>query len=173
MKKYAIPFAAIFAFALVVLATYNPWVEKKSESKPVITVTDITGTTDLSENILPYATYNGSPVEIYKAGGKLAVRVALSEYWSGDEQDSALNFLTNEVERLTTGQLVELGATGYTFQFTDGNPIWGPYTSIDCNKGSYSCLQFAENVTWENRQICADGGNYPIPTYYPYHKKSS
>jgi len=176
MKKTVLLLMLLLGAGLLIYSFFETDQEEYLPTPSSATVDTVTDTIllDSNEQVLQYATYKGMPVQLYNSDGDLIVRISVGEYW-GEHwykgyQDSALVYLMHEVERLTTGQKVPLGTTGYTFQFTGGNPIWGPHMSVWGKKGTYSCISFAENATWKNKSITAAGSDRPITPemYYPY-----
>lgn len=125
------------------------------------------------ENTIQYSEFMGRPVLLSLSGKYATLQIFIGDNWPPSEKDSLLTFLTHEVERLTTGKGVALGNTGYVFQLTNGQPIWGPHTSI-AQHNSFECLAFAEHVKVEGKLIMASGRTDPVGPneYYPYKKTS-
>jgi len=116
--------------------------------------------TPLEKVVIEYATFENHPVEL--AFDPNDGRVELRIRYSRDDNsmylnDAGLEFLKNEVFRLTsTTQPVRLGASGYTFQFLGGHPIWAPYLGMYLDY-HYRCLFFAEGGSITNKSILSHG----------------
>ena len=171
MKKYLIAFAALFAFALVV-NVHRPDQRPTDVSDVDATQTGkmVLAVAQTDESLIRYAEFDGNPVELSISGNHLILRVFTGHSPSVSDDDSILTYLTHEVERLTTGRETKLGSSGYTFQLTDGIPIWGPHSTSMGANNYYKCLEFAEGVKVSGSLITAVGRLDPVrpEEYYPY-----
>jgi hypothetical protein len=183
MKKITILLGILFVCIAVVFTACSQRADQKVKMPPSLeTASTQTSpdpsitSTDSTTLTIQYAEYRGFPVELYSEFNKISIRIVLSERYNPEIMDSkeALDFLKTEVERLTTGDVVPLGKSGYAFQMTSGRPIWGPYTTLS-QQGDYKCIQFAEKGRLDGTVLYAIGRTDPVGEheFYPYYKKTS
>jgi hypothetical protein len=115
------------------------------------------------ETVIEYTTFKDRPVQlVYEpARAYMVLRVGIEGneqlLCAGDTGDFLTQFLRNEVKRLVSGEVVELGATGFTFVYDGGHPIWGPHSEMNVSNKSYQCLLFAKNAKIVGKEIRAKG----------------
>jgi hypothetical protein len=122
--------------------------------------------------VAAYSTFEGDLVELVYDGSRrveLRIHLGSGNYDQIFLDGSAMQFLKGEAMRLAkTPQGVKLGNTGYSFVFTGGYPLWGPYGAWECKKGHFVCLVFAERAVMRGKTIYARGTKEK-EKYYPYH----
>lgn len=124
------------------------------------------------ERAIRYAEFLGFPVELCQKNDGLELRVVDTSN-NSIFHENMLNALRHEVERLSTGDTIVLGSSGFLFQMTKGAPIWAPYSEMG-NGNVTKCILFAKCVHWEGTLITAEGRTDPIREheYYPYQLSS-
>jgi len=123
--------------------------------------------------VVTYTTFDERPVELvyepYQNTGRVTLRIRGRDYGDTIGNDTLLLFLKQAVIGLTgsefphqapakpsIGKTTKLGETGYYFVYDGGYPIWGPHGQIGPD-GDFKCLFFAENATFDGKNIRASG----------------
>lgn len=117
-----------------------------------------------------YTNFNGHAVSLeFDAPTKRIALKAKSEVrFEFGGTDHSLEFLKDEVARLTSATNVVTLANGYSLQFNGGYPTWAPYTA-NYKSGIFRCLMFAEGASVTSNKVIVVSGLISKPLgYYPY-----
>lgn len=123
------------------------------------------------EVIIPFATFEGEEVAlVYEAQfGYVGLRIPVKSIVGNDK---ALEYMTAKVlEIVTYDGPYPLGDTGYSIDFTNGYPHWGPTTSSIPHEGYYQSLHFGREACLCGQKITASGTpeKPPYSWYYDDH----
>lgn len=87
-----------------------------------------------------YTTWNGVDVDMVNDANRIGLRLMLNDELT---PAAALGFLKEQVEYLSTGELVALGKTGYTFRMNRGKPTLDSCLASGERGAQYQYLYFA------------------------------
>lgn len=119
---------------------------------------------------LTYATFDGARVQLISKKGQslLQIKVTGNPFESADDR---LVFMMQEVARLSTGEVVVLGKTGYSFQMV-GCPTWAYYRTSE-KIGVVEKVVFGNSSKVDGSMIRVAGETEPVANCCVYSLENS